>query len=202
MNRFSYIGICGYANSGKDFLCEVLGNEYNVYKRSLADSLKREVRDYCIIKYGIDPTCCSRAEKEVIRPFLVEYGLLKRSQNECYFTTALDNYLSESKNLPYFDFLIVPDIRYSNEVNWLKRKNGILISVTRNGISAPNEEERLNLPLVEKKADFSITWPEFKENKFEKALDFLDSQNIIQALNGRLRTCRKSKNLRGRVCAT
>ena len=196
----NYIGICGYANSGKDFLCEVLSSKYSIARVSLADTLKREVREDCISKFGIDPVTCSREQKNQIRDYLVSYGKKKRLESDGrYFTEAADKYISKN-DFSAYDFIIVPDIRYAcyfdDEAQWLKSKNGILLNVQRNGVFAPNWEELTNLPAVVRRSDFTIAWPEFKTEKIKNSLDFLDSISIIKALDGRLSTSRNGQKRR------
>jgi hypothetical protein len=183
-----YIGICGYAGAGKDLLCSLLIQKINAKRIGLADSLKAEARNLCLEKFGIDPVTCSREEKEIIRPTLIQYAKEKRlHSNGTYFTSKVDSLISR-QNSDLFDYLIIPDIRYNvypeDEVYWLKNKhNGILILVETEGVGAPNEEEVNNLPNVKKEVDFIISWPKFKKIDEESKI-FVD--NTIKYIYGRL----------------
>jgi len=167
-----YIGICGYAGSGKDLLCSLLIKKIRAKRIGLADSLKAEVKTLCLERFGIDPESCSRREKEIIRPTLVQFAKEKRLKSGgTYFTSLIDSVISR-QSIKDIDYLIVPDIRYNiypeDEVYWLKVKhNGILILVETEGVSAPNEEEAYNLPFVKEKVDFTISWPKFKNTNQE-----------------------------------
>lgn len=192
-----YIGICGYANSGKDFLCEILSYKYSIFKISLADSLKFEVRKDFIEKYGIDPVNCSREQKDKIRPHLVSHAKYKRvNSNGTYFTKIVDSVIQSRKIEGLYDFIVIPDIRHAyydqDEVQWLKAKDGILINCERQNVFAANHEEEIHQPLVKKASDLNIIWPEFKNNKIANGLDFLHNFGIIKFLDERLRTSRKS----------
>lgn len=190
----TYIGICGYANSGKDFLCEVLSHKYKSFRLALADHLKQDLRQACIEKYGIDPVTCSRQQKNIIRDFLVSSAKDKRlSSKGTYFTSFADSIIERDKIEYKYDFIIIPDIRYAfyenDEAQWIKSKNGILINCERSGVFAPNAEEEIHYPAVKKLCDFTVQWPEFNFDKIENGLDFLNKIGIIKELDERLRAC-------------
>ena len=60
------IGLSGVAGSGKDTFYELLDEQINCKRVSLADSLKREVSGWTLKHYGIDALTCSREDKEKI----------------------------------------------------------------------------------------------------------------------------------------
>jgi hypothetical protein len=196
-----FIGICGYANSGKDFLCSVLEDYYNGVRVSLGDFLKQKCKSECIKKFGIDPTDCSREDKNKIRDFLVSYAnCLRTISSGTYFTGLADNRIENlSKS---YDTFIIPDIRFDyyprDEANWLLSKpESILIHIERNGVFAPNYSERINTPKVVRKAHLNVMPPNFvgEENKNKNFLDFLISSGTIKTINERLRISSTSKKL-------
>jgi len=79
------IGISGVAGAGKDLFFNLLSNEIRARRFALADSLKYDVRDWCIRRYGIDPLECSREDKEKIREFLVFHGTFMRKRTQGRF---------------------------------------------------------------------------------------------------------------------
>lgn len=180
----NFIGICGHAGAGKDFMCEMLSEKIDAIRIGLADSLKHEVRDYCLEKYGIDSLHCTREQKEVIRPYLIEYAKSKRkSTYGTYFTSKVDEII-ESRNFPKKEYLIIPDIRYGkylmDECWWLKNKHsGILICVNLQNAAAPNDEELNNFPFLKRHIDFSITWPKFNNQRLEAAPYVDETLNYI-----------------------
>ena len=81
------IGVSGVAGAGKDLFVETCIQELaNLGKTgvrlALATALKEEVKDWCLEHYRIDPTNCSREDKEKIRDFLVAHGTTKRHASE------------------------------------------------------------------------------------------------------------------------
>lgn len=201
-----FIGICGYANSGKDFLCEVLKDYYKGSRISLGDFVKEKCRNECLERFGIDPTNCSREDKNKIRHFLVSCGeSYRRISHGTYFTKLADVKIKSLQK--HCDTFIVPDIRFNlypeDETAWLLSKpNSILIHVERDGICAPNLTEKSNLPKVVAKADLSIMPPNFanSENKNKDFLDFLISSGTIDTINERLGINSASKELRRSDC--
>mgnify|MGYP003694996905 FL=1 len=206
--NMKFIGICGYANSGKDFLCEVLKDYYKGSRISLGDFVKENCRTECLNRFGVDPTNCSREDKNKIRHFLVSFGeSYRRISHGTYFTKLADNKINRLQK--HCDTFVVSDIRFNcypkDEAAWLLSKpNSILIHIERGGICAPNLTEKLNLPKVIAKADLNIMPPKFvnSKNKNKDFLDFLISSGTIDAINERLGINSASKELRRSDCSS
>ena len=172
------IAISGLAGDGKDTLCEILAayfklSGYSFQRVSLADSLKLECAPAMKEIFNIDPRTCSREDKEKIRDYLVFYAKVKRIQsNGTYWTSIIDKIIKEDKvQKSEKKIYCIPDVRhalYSNdEVQWIKKNNGLLIHVKKFQIenvspyrvkySIPvNNEEAINTPAVEALADFIL----------------------------------------------
>jgi hypothetical protein len=151
------IGIAGNAQSGKDTLAKnmilAFKNEYGeiACRKSIAgDQIRRDLKYICKEKFNIDPNDCTSEEKNIIRPFMVEYGRIMRNLFKGrYF---IDNFIPSG----YID--IIPDIRYDeyekDELYWLKNeKNGFLIYLERAGIEPANTYEKFNNEKLRKNAD-------------------------------------------------
>ena len=72
MNRI--IGVSGVAGVGKDTFFQLLSEIIPCKRYALADELKKEVRQWTKLHYGIDSFDCTIEEKNLIRPFLVEHA--------------------------------------------------------------------------------------------------------------------------------
>lgn len=166
------IGFTGLAGCGKDSLFTILSEitNGNVVRFALADALKQELREHVQKLYNIDIFNCSREDKELIRPIMVDHGKIKRKQTQGrYWTELLQKSISaypESGKVA-----IITDIRYieypKDEFFWLKQElNGLLVHISKYVVNPqtggkvfslpPNREEAINDPLLAKKADHRI----------------------------------------------
>jgi len=187
MEKPIYIGLSGLAGTGKDTFYEQLKfrlnkNLHRVKRYSLGDCLKNDVKKWCIDKYSIDPTNCSREEKNFIRPFLVSHaGIMRAMSKGKYWINALQKEINSEKE--QVDVAVITDIRYNeyeyDEVNWIKEDlNGILVHLRRyyieynvSGIPSTkyimpiNEDEKKNDPAVKGVSDLSIDIYDVGEKK-------------------------------------
>jgi len=174
-----YLGLSGLAGTGKDTFYQHLKSRLNkdlvkVKRYSLGDCLKEDIKDWCVSRYSIDPTNCSREEKNFIRPLLVAHaGIMRAKSNGRYWIDTLNKKIS-SENQSDVDLIVITDIRYNDyendEVNWLKDDlNGILVHLRRyyveyniNGIPSTkyiqpmNEDEKRNDPALRILADLKL----------------------------------------------
>jgi len=170
------IGIAGVAGSGKDLFHKLLSKELDCRRFSLGDELKEELKPYCLEHFNIDPTNCSREDKDFIRPSLVSHASIKRKlSNGRYWIEKVDpkikNHYFESHSQSQDTknkVCCITDIRYCeyehDEVSWLKNElNGVLvhISLFKNINSkrvlklGANEDEKKYDPLLKELSDFS-----------------------------------------------
>ena len=174
---FKNIGISGVAGSGKNTLAEIIIKflermDIPCQELSIANNLKKELSTASKELYGIDSYSCSREEKDIIRPFLVAHGEIKRKLSEGkYWTNLLTKELDNKK------VNIITDVRYSeykdDEVDWLKNNaNGVLIHLSRyvsdynerTYVKALNQSEQKNDPIMRNKADFILNWGTYEES--------------------------------------
>lgn len=174
------IGISGYAGCGKDLFFNLFKEE--VSKRgaragrvSIADPLKAEVRDTLLQLKGVDPTSCTRAQKDSIRDFLVFYGCQKRNETDGRYW--IDKASKTIKDLSdKFDFICVTDVRFNkfvrDEVSWVRDELGGKLLVIKQFLfephygdvskvfqTPPNNTEEWNMKRVEEDCDFTLEWP-------------------------------------------
>lgn len=179
------IGISGLAGDGKDSVCDIFekffsDKNYGFNRVALADELKQECKKACLALFGVDPSCCSREEKEKIRNYLVFYGKVWRenSKGEHWTARALRRIKKNRRRKMIF---CVPDIRYASydndECQWVKNNGGVLVHIRKfkfkdqivpyKGFKSEriysrpvNQEEKVNDPKVKRKADFILEWPD------------------------------------------
>ena len=157
------IGLCGMARSGKDSFfnySKAIFGELGVHtvRVAFADALKEECNDFLRDNVGISSFTEDPVEKMLIRPFLVTYGThLRRKINQsCWISKVKPkvNGLISSGLVP-----VITDVRYENEVEFVKKQGGVIIHISRSGVKPPNEEEKTMDPKLKKLADIKLSWP-------------------------------------------
>ena len=148
------IAICGKANSGKNTVSRLLTKEIRARKAkkyssvnyiAFADPIKEIARTifpiipkkhlYASSKYRseIIPEAYKNGQPLSVRQLLIDIGTNAREYNEAVWLNAFDEtYKSVSK---YTDIVIVPDLRFENEFNFLKSKDFFIIKIHRNNNS-------------------------------------------------------------------
>jgi len=156
------IGICGNARCGKDTMADLIQEvlaDINVKSKkiNLADSLKDELRDFVDKTLGIDVYTDNTEEKTIIRPLLVTWGthVRRKLDNNVWIKQAAEKMTEQC-------VYIVPDIRFPNELEWLRQHNSYCIFIDRmdgeNIIPPANDEEADNNPILKASSDFQLTW--------------------------------------------
>lgn len=160
------IGICGLARCGKDSFFNMSSNFLNkkglkTKRFAFADSLKEEC-DEILSKYvGISAFTESNDEKQIIRPLLVTYGThIRRKLNQNCWIDKIHNEVK--KDLSDNKIVFITDVRFENEINWIHQLNGASIHITREGNVAPNEDERINDPILKNKSTARLNWKDFE----------------------------------------
>lgn len=178
------IGIAGPARSGKDTLCNQfleIFQEMNIKaKRSaLADQLKLESKDFIFNTLGIDVFTEKTEEKNIIRPFLVTWGThVRRKLDPDIWIKKIQDSIEENS------ILIVPDIRFKNEFDWVKNNNGYMFFVDRineNGELVPdaNQDEAENNTFLRESSDHSFVWSTTDDKKILISVAFEIISNTI-----------------------
>lgn len=179
------ISLGSKARVGKNLFCDLLQIKYpgKFVGLALATELKKQCDDYCKKVYKISAFTEIDSEKKIIRQYLVDFSKSKREETHGkYFTNFIEksvNIIQEQGKIP-----VIQDIRYDtysgDETNWALEK-GLLIDINRydkNGdlILPANEDETINSPKVNKKADFRIYWHTADDTQeLMPYLDFLNS---------------------------
>lgn len=160
------VGISGLARSGKDTLFKFLSDklkENNISSKRLAfaDELKEECDDFLKKNIGISAFTEKNSEKEIIRPFLVCYGtkVRRRLNKNCW----IDRLSRKLKDISSNNYIFITDVRYENEIEWVKSQGGKTIHIERHGNVAPNKEELKNDPILKRSSQYRVKWKNFKE---------------------------------------
>jgi hypothetical protein len=181
LNNVFYIGVSGFARSGKDLYCDIASNilsmnGYVCKKFSFANCLKSDLEPWILDKYGISVWTNNEDEKLLIRPFFVAHGCGKRDQtNGVYWVDKVNENINDfvkgcDGQSKYVVF--ISDVRFENETHFIHSKNGFVVHVSkftktsldagrtwdRKFILPPNATEEKNDPLVQKLADFKLQW--------------------------------------------
>jgi len=176
MHNFKIIAISGVGRAGKDsffrFASEYLHSQGVTTGRwAFADELKRDMDSFITEKFGFSAFTEDTAEKNKIRPLLVEYGRIRRneSRGQHWLKTIEPSILAEEG--PQVRF--ITDLRFAkygetDELNFVKKSGGNVIHVRRystNGfVQEPaNKEEEDNDPLIWRAADLRFEWADWSQ---------------------------------------
>lgn len=134
------LGLSGYARVGKDSI----GAELGFHRTAFADRLKSDIKPI------ISPLRDAGLTKEQLRPIMVEYGRACRLADPDWWLKRID--------IPAGGDVVICDVRYVNECQWILDWGGVVVRVWRHGYAPANAEEaksfgeidaRFNLPVVE-----------------------------------------------------
>jgi hypothetical protein len=132
------IGILGNKGHGKDTISDHLSSKYNFHKRAFAGPLK----EICKILFGFNDEQLYGNLKETLDKY---WGVTPRNMFQFVGTDLLRNKMSEiipeihhnfwlecmrRKSCEY-DRLVISDVRFQNEVDFIHEMNGIVIKVER-----------------------------------------------------------------------
>lgn len=130
------VGLCGYAQTGKDTAAEHLVN----YQRfAFADGLKTDASKM-LAAIGIAADWRDGAFKARWRPLLVALGAGMRASHPDYWIKRLI-YSIVTAGIGPRDNIVITDVRYANEVQWILGQRGVVVRVDRPDYGPANEEE-------------------------------------------------------------
>ena len=161
MNKRYIIGITGKKNHGKDTIANIIKEKYNFKIIHFADPLKKG----CSHIFGLTYDQLYGNKKDIIDEY---WKITPRKILQFVGTNLLRNQLSNIipqiedsiwiKHLekilidnPYTNF-IIPDIRFQNEVNMLKKHHSIIFKVIRPNLL--NEDDHISEKGIDKINEF------------------------------------------------
>lgn len=197
------IGISGVAGVGKDtffsFFKDYIEQKYKreVIRYAFADELKQETNEWCLKHYGLPAIDTPREKKEILRPFLVFHGNVKRTQSlGQHWINIIDKKIKENENPDAI--ICITDVRYQSyerdEVTWLKNElGGILLHVSmfeqtplgKKFKLPPNEQEEYFDPIIKKASDYWVEW-EKQPNSLGKLIPHVEQFADFLKQNGRI----------------
>ena len=129
------IGLCGYARSGKDSVADCMKG---FKKLAFATALKREVQRMLDVSSEKGGSVVDDKDKAKYRPMLVAWGQIKRNIKPDYWIRKL----ATTYNRVCAEDIVITDVRYKNEIDWIHQMNGIVIMIARPGVGPANDEEK------------------------------------------------------------
>lgn len=182
---YKVIGIAGSARSGKDTLGENFKNilcdagiKSETY--AFADELKLSVDSLLQKELGISAFTEDSKEKSLIRPFLVFWGTeVMRKQNDNVWIEKLEG------NLYNNQVNIITDMRFMNELDWIKKNRGLTVFIDRVGAEPANDLEAKNNEKLSKEVDVKFEIGNFDDPKLielaaQETLEALLNENIFK----------------------
>lgn len=133
LNLFNYnfriIGLSGKAGSGKDTLADILATNSRFIKMSFAKSLKEMSIKY----FGIPRDMAFSSIKEpIVRQVLQGIGQCFREEvDRNFWIDKLEEEILLMKSISEEKRIIITDVRYINEINWIRKKGGKLVKIER-----------------------------------------------------------------------
>jgi len=173
------LGISAFATAGKNTFASLLTQVVAprvVTEVAFADELKKEL-DPLFRAFGGSAFETDPVKKKLLRPILVSHGMTKRLLTKGrYWVDKAEPIVK--KALAKGDIVLVTDVRFENEIDWLHSLGGQSVYLNRPGVEAPNEEEARNDPIMRAKADFVLDWPTLTKNG---KIDLDGLTKIVQA---------------------
>ena len=153
------IGICGFRGSGKDTVADLIGNSpsfenYEIVKRAFAYPLKTFVSGLFQLSeeqvngslkevpderwYGCTPrTAMQYVGTDFIREKL---NTIMPGIGEDYFVKYHENWRNVTLKQHPNTLILIPDLRFLNEYEYIKENGGIIIRVHREAVTPKKED--------------------------------------------------------------
>ena len=178
MSEFDYkiISISGNARVGKDTMGNNLslilaGFGIKTKTLSFANELKESVNKFLVEQTGISAFTDDDNEKSTIRPFLVCWGtdIMRKIDNKVWINKLENNLEKDCVN-------IITDLRFTNELEWLKENKGFSIMLDRQGVEPANTYEVINNSEMSNNVDLNFSVGNFEDKKLLEltAVEILD----------------------------
>lgn len=179
------IGLHGTRGVGKDTLAAALHSfDRRFYTYSFARALKDDLFRLITDRFALNVHTVTGADKELIRPILISYGMAQRARDPDHWCKRVSNDILHDWRGGFVDYSerggigpegdyrphtitpVVTDVRFVNEVNHLRatfprdshHAGAVIVNVTRDGAPPPTEEEEKHYRDVAALADIHFHW--------------------------------------------
>ncbi len=166
------VGVAGFARSGKDTFCTLAQKVFSktdtkIMRSGFANAVKADLHQLLVHKVGISAYTDVDEEKALIRPLLVEYGTgLMRKLNPRVWINRMQPNVDLAEHTGCH--LMITDVRYENEVDWILEQGGKVVYIDQEGCSPANKEEKKNDPPLREKASTIVSWEKVGDDKLLK----------------------------------
>lgn len=153
------IAISGKRRSGKTSLANILKQEYGYYPIALAETLKNDVSRKYGLNYEQTDGCLKESPTQYIdrnanhylrywtpREIMILEGQHTRRIDPDYYCKKLFDQMKLAEQ-PHPQIFVVTDVRFLNELDWMKKHKALLVRLERNEeltgtyINDPSETE-------------------------------------------------------------
>jgi len=198
------IGICGHAGSGKDTVGFYLKEKHdNTYKLAFADPLKEAAAQM----FGVAVDVFYDSEKEVRNDF---WGVSPRQMAQFFGTEMVRETIPKllpevgsnfwvrrmvqrltgaEYTVPYDsdDVVVITDVRFQNEYDWIVSQGGIIIHLTRTGadgtVGIPGHASEAGIDFHHEHVTYTLDNNSTLEKLYEDVDDTIKRANIYPFSN-------------------
>ena len=183
------IGLVGFARTGKNSFAEFLIENIDENAKppctfkpiSFAYALRQELDSFLFSKLGISAFTEDPKEKEIIRPLLVCWGtqIMREHIDPNYWIKSIQKTIEINRKNNICS--IITDVRFENEVLWLKKNGGISIFIDREEVGPKNADELDHTLPLKLKCDLTFSWPtvsNFESQGKQLVKEFLINNNL------------------------
>lgn len=146
------IGLVGYPGSGKDSVAAELCRNSGYTRYAFADSLKSLLLA-TDTTYGGDMARLEHWKRRGLhntREKLQRLGQSLRNYDEDFWVKSMPAIIADRS--------VVTDIRYDNELDWVKRRGGVVVAINRPGHGPVNDHKsETNTTRLLRMADTTVT---------------------------------------------
>jgi hypothetical protein len=170
------IGLYGNRCVGKDTFCKALQQvDTSIERYAFADSLKDDLYDFIREKWNKSIYELDSREKEKLRPLLIAYGMIRRTEDELYWVKRVLQDVARDKATN----ICITDVRFPNEHDYLSKEYGCkytLFGLIRDGAPEGTDEEKKHEKEMAKRVDLWVDLPNVTD--FSK-LEIVAQESLI-----------------------